>query len=151
MKKFVFFTILGIISPIICIIKSISYNQQCEIYLKQAQNATTPELALERLNLAIKYIEDKDLTHGYTSVFGKEESKNVEFWYNNIVSYRNKLKKCPENYYLLKKESLSCTTPLGISLHPHNGLWTILNIISICLVFYGGAGIFIRMDENENY
>lgn len=146
MKKFFSLIILGLICPTICIVKVMNFEQNCDIFLVQASRANSPELALEKLNIAIAYIEANTLTEGYT--FSKD--KDVGFWYQNIIAYRNTVKLClngenPErNYFLIKGRGNIPDAPLGISLHPHSNLWTILNIISICLIL---CGIFSPYNE----
>ena len=54
----------ALITPSICLVKKIQFDQQCSGYLKQAADAATPELALERINLAIDYLDKHGLTSG---------------------------------------------------------------------------------------
>jgi hypothetical protein len=63
MGKAFLFLLLSLIVPTIVIVKSVQFNQQCAGYLKQAADANTVELALERVNMALDYIE----SHGLTS------------------------------------------------------------------------------------
>ena len=65
--------------PTICVIKSIKFDQRCGGYLKQAADANTVELAANRLDKAIEYIESNSMTEGYTSVLWKTEDENVGF------------------------------------------------------------------------
>ena len=67
------FLVCCFISPAICVIKCISFTQNCEGFLKQAADASNPEIALERIDKAISYIEAKNLTSGYTSIVIKTE------------------------------------------------------------------------------
>lgn len=52
MKKLIviMLAMLGLVAPTALIVKSVKFDQECGGYLKQAANAATPELALERLN-----------------------------------------------------------------------------------------------------
>ena len=68
--------LISLIVPIIVIVKSVQFKQECSGYLKQAADANTVELALERLNLALDYIESHNLTSGYTSVLWRTENEN---------------------------------------------------------------------------
>lgn len=139
------FLVCCFISPAICVIKCISFTQNCEGFLKQAADASNPEIALERIDKAISYIEAKNLTSGYTSIVIKTEDENVEFWYRNIVACKKELQSCLEasqlertNVLMKVRESLTdngekgtiLTVPDGISRHPHNLLWAIWNTIS---------------------
>ena len=141
---FVFIFILTLIIPVSVIVKSVKFNQQCGGYLEQAANANTVELAKERLDIAIKYIEDHNLTTGYTSVLWKTEDENLEFWYRNIKACRNELEEAMDlsqleksNVLMKVRESLKeskgengdkVIIPAGISRYPHNLAWGILRL-----------------------
>lgn len=141
--------ILGLIVPVILVVKSIQFDQRCGGYLKQAADANTPELALQRIDVAIDYIEAHGLTNGYTSILWRTEDENVGFWYENIVACRDELQSCIESTQLEKtnvlmkvRESLtdnkegnvSLTVPDGISKFPHNLSWAIWLTISIIML-----------------
>lgn len=147
MSKTAFFTfgfifLLTLIIPVCVIVKSVKFDQQCGGYLEQAANANTVELAKERLDIAIKYIEDHNLTTGYTSVLWKTEDENLEFWYRNIKACRNELEEAMDlsqleksNVLMKVRESLKeskgengdkVIIPEGISRYPDNLLWGVL-------------------------
>ena len=146
--------ILTLISPILTTIKSIQFDQKCGGYLKQAADANSVELAERQLNLAIDYIEQHELTSGYTSVLWNTENENIEYWYNNLKQCQKELAATKDNStlentnVLMKlRESLTdvdqngttLTIPYGISRYPNNLLYGILNIISgIVFVLYFG-------------
>ena len=155
MKKsiYLFISILvflaGLIGPVSCTVRIVQFDQKCGGYIKQAADANVPELALERLNLAIDYIEANNLTDGYTSIFFKTEDENVKFWYQNIIACQNELKSCLESSQLEKtnvlmkvRESLSHTPP-GIQFHPHNGLWAFGEFISFIAIIIGALWFLI--------
>lgn len=136
---------LALISPILTTIKSIQFDQKCSGYLKQAADANSVELAERQLNLAIDYIEQHELTSGYTSVLWNTEDENIEYWYNNLKQCQKELAATKDNStlentnVLMKlRESLTdvdqngttLTIPYGISRYPNNLLYGILNIIS---------------------
>lgn len=152
MKKFinVFIFLLALITPIVTTIKSIQFDQNCGGYLKQAADANSVELAEQRLNLAIDYVEKHELTSGYTSVLWNTEDENVGYWYNNLKQCQKELANTKnnstlENTNVLMKlrESLtdvsdtgtSLTIPFGISRYPNNQLYALLNIISGIILF----------------
>ena len=145
-----FLFVVSLIVPTIEIVKSIQFKQDCSGYLKQAADANTPELALERINLAIAYIEANNLTDGYTSVVYKTEDENIGFWYRNIIACRDELESCLDatqlektNVLMKVREALTdngdsgtvLTIPDGISRYPNNLLWGILLTISLCAMF----------------
>lgn len=140
MKKIIYIAlfILALAVPTTLVIKSIQFTQHCEGYLKQAADASTPELALERLNYAIAYIENHGLTEGYTSILYKTEDENVGFWYKNLLECRNELQNClnksqleKTNVLMKTREALTdtgetgtkLTIPTGIYKFPHNFWW----------------------------
>ena len=144
--------LLGCISPAITGYRSIRFTQECEGYLKQAADASTAEIALDRLDKAIAYIESHNLTSGYTSIVYKTQDEDLGYWYDNIVTCRDNLKKCLKSSQLEKDNALMrmrevltdqgekgtiLTIPDGISRAPQNKMWAILNTISGILLFIG--------------
>ena len=149
MSKKAFFTfgfifLLTLIIPTCVIVKSVKFDQQCGGYLEQAANANTVELAKERLDIAIKYIEDNNLTTGYTSVLWKTEDENLEFWYRNVKACCNELEEAmgmsqleKSNVLMKVRESLKeskgeygdkVIIPVGISRYPNNLAWGIARL-----------------------
>lgn len=154
MGKGFLFLLLSLIVPTIVVVKSIQFNQRCAGYLKQAADANTIELALDRVNLALNYIESHNLTNGYTSVLYKTEDENIGYWYQNIKACQSELQNNLEassleksNVLMKVRESLTdegekgteLTVPPGISRYPNNLLFGILRLVSIflfCLSMY---------------
>ena len=151
MKKIIYFVlfVFSLVVPTTLIVKNIQFTQQCGGYLKQAADASTPELAIERLDYAIAYIEDHGLTEGYTSVIYKTEDENVGFWYKNILECRNELQNCLDKSQLEKtnvlmktREALTdngesgtrLTVPAGIYKFPYNFWWSIGLLLSLLYI-----------------
>jgi len=141
--------VISIIGLGVHAINSIMFNKNCSGYIKQAADANTVELAMERLDVAIKYAESEHLTDGYTSVFYKTESDNIGFWYQNLLACRQELESCIESSQLEKtnvllkvRESLTddsddgvkITLPKGISRYPNNLAYGILLLFSLALL-----------------
>lgn len=142
--------ILSLIVPTVQTVKYIQFNQHCAGFLKQAADANTVELALERIDIAIDYIEAHNLTDGYTSVLWKTEDENINYWYRNIKACREELAANLESSSLEKSNVLmktretltdngseggtTLTVPTGISRYPHNLLYGILLTLSILLM-----------------
>lgn len=116
---------------------------------------------MDRLNLAIKYIEDHNLTDGYTSVMWRTEDENVGYWYTNIKACTHELEQGIDSSQLEKanllmkiRETLTdngesgtvLTIPDGISVYPYNLLWGILLIVAsfIYLVIIIVAGYNLK-------
>lgn len=154
-KKILLF-IIAIIAPIAMIITDIQFKQNCSGFLKQTADANSVELAIDRLNVAIKYVEDNNITSGYTSVVWKTEDENVGFWYKNLLTCREELTQCinssqfeQTNVLMKVRESLTddgehgtvITIPPGISRYPYNKGWACFFFFLICcfigIVFVG--------------
>ena len=145
--------VIGLITPIACTVKHIQFVQDCEGYLKQAADANTAAIALERITKALDYIERNRLTEGYTSVLWTTEDENIGFWYENIKACKAELEAClnssqleQTNVLMKVRESLmdgnKLTVPRGTSRYPNNTSWMIFGWLSIFLII-GGLGIFI--------
>ena len=140
--------LIALIVPTICLVKKIQFNQNCSGYLKQAADASTVELALDRINKALSYIEANNLTSGYTSVIYKTEDENVGFWYENIKQCKKELEESIDgsqletsNVLMKVRETLTdenesgttLTIPQGIWKFPNNTMWAFLNSFSFML------------------
>jgi hypothetical protein len=141
--------------PVSTVVMHIEFNQECGGYLKQAADANSVEIALNRLDKALGYIEANGLKKGYTSILWKTEDENVGFWYQNVKACKAELAACinstpleKTNVLMKVRESLTdqgekgtvLTIPSGISRFPDNTLYAILNTISVicgcfCLIF----------------
>ena len=148
LPKAIFLFIISLIVPIICVVQSIKFSQQCGGYLKQAADVNTVELALERIDKAIAYIEANGLTSGYTSVLWRTEDENIEYWYRNIKACREELENnldassLEKSNVLMKvretltddgKEGTELTVPPGISRYPYNLVYGIFLWVSAIL------------------
>jgi len=135
-------TILALSIFGVVIVKHITLKQNCTGYLKRAADASTVETASKQLDIAISYLEENNLTSGYTSVLWKTPDEDIEFWYNNLKSSQNELLKVTENTSSLEKSNLlmklretlidngekgdSLTIPAGLSRSPNNLFWGLL-------------------------
>lgn len=155
----IFLIAISLVVPTICVVKHVQFTQQCSGYLKQAADANTTELALDRVDKALNYIEGHNLTSGYTSVLWKTEDENIGFWYENIKACKSELEACMDGSQLEKsnvlmkvRESLTdngdegteLTLPPGISRYPNNTLFGILNWLSFFLLC---AGFAVQTDD----
>jgi hypothetical protein len=140
--------LITVITPTIIVVRGIIFNKNCAGYLKQAADANTVELSLERITKAIEYAENNGLTYGYTSIIYKTEEDNVEFWYKNLKACQKELEEAfngtqleKSNVLMKVRESLtdnrqqgtSLTLPNGISRYPYNTLFAIF--VPICFIF----------------
>lgn len=165
MKKIIITLLVvgSLVTPTISLIKSIQFMQNCSGYLKQAADANSVELAVERLNKAIDYIEAHNLTEGYTSILWKTEDENIGFWYQNLKVCQAELSDAADatqlektNVLMKVRESLTddggddgitLTMPAGISRYPHNARYAILNWLSfIFLVLFLSVCLYLSTD-----
>ena len=151
MKKGLTYILIGLILPCTLIVKGVQFTQDCKGYLEQCSNANSVEMALDRLDRAVRYLERNDLTTGYTSILWKTEDENIGFWYENLQTCRQELIKALDatqleqtNVLMRVRESLVkngekgefLIIPDGIVKYPHNlgyaiGLWLSLFLIVI--------------------
>lgn len=108
----------------------VEFEQNCTGYLKQAADANTIELAIDRLDKAIEYAESKNWTDGYTSILWKTEDENIGFWYKNLKSSRVELEKAlcssqmeQTNVLMKLRETLTESGKDGTYITYPCGLW----------------------------
>lgn len=140
-----FATILTIISLGIfttLIVKSVSFDQNCGGYLKRAADANTIEMAQKELKRTLDYLEENNITKGYTSVIWQTPDEDIEFWYKNIETAYIELGQLSDSATSLEKSNMliklretlmdsgehgsHITMPDGISRFPNNTMWGIL-------------------------
>lgn len=143
----IIFTVLFLSWSTVRIVKAVSFDINCKAYIKRAADANTVEMAKKELSKAIKYAEEHNLTKGIVSIFLKDPSNDVGFWYENMKASYAELDALPESSSALEKtnvlmklrESLtdnsengvSVTIPCGISIYPQNILYFCWGIISL--------------------
>jgi hypothetical protein len=145
------------------IYSNIEFKQEAGGHLKRAADANTVELAAKEMDIALKYLEDNNLTTGYTSVIYKTPDEDIEFWYTNLKSATDELKKVgPDatqlemsNLLLKLRETLldpgekksELTVPEGISVYPHNVFYFWFGWVSLLLFCVGFVMIGVVLDE----
>ena len=117
-------------------VKVYQFENNCEVYIERAANASSVEIAKEELGKAIKYAEDNNLTEGIVSIFLKRPQNDVGYWYKNMKTAYEELDNLHKDATALEKtnllmklrESLVDTvdgttyvvSPQGISIYPNN-------------------------------
>ena len=148
MKKYVgyfcFVLFLGL--AIFRIYSNIIFKQELSGHLKRAADANTVELALTELQSSLNYIENNNLTSGYTSVLYTTQDEDLSFWYANLKASAEELEKSKggsllekTNVLLKLRESLMddgskgshITYPEGLAIYPHNKVVAILFLFSL--------------------
>ena len=122
--------VVGLITPVSCTVKLIHFNQDCAGYLKQAADANTAAIALDRVTKALDYIERNRLTEGYTSVLWTTEDENIGFWYSNLKASQQELTEAlgssqleQTNVLMKLRETLTEPTDSGVAITCPSGLW----------------------------
>lgn len=158
-------TILTIISVLLIggiAVNKVSFNNGCGGHLKRAADANTIDMAKEELKTALDYMEEHDMTHGYTSVFYNTPDEDVKFWYNNVKSSYNELLSLDSTVTHLEKSNMliklretlldhgdkgeSITCPDGISRFPNNGAWAFGWLIIIATIALWVYAFVIEFD-----
>lgn len=137
---------------IVRIVKVVSFDLNCGAYLKRAAEANTVEIAKGELVKALNYMENNNLTEGVVSIFLKNPTNDIGFWYNNIKSANEELNNLTEDATALEKTNVlmklresitdrdngntAVTVPTGISIYPNNisyFIWGSLALIGTCV------------------
>jgi len=138
------------------IYQSIIFDKDCGGYLKRAADANTVEMAEKQLQVALSYLEQHNLTQGYTSIIYNTPDEDIGFWYDNLRESLNELQNVNvessqlerSNVLMKLRETLldqtdqgdSLTKPEGIAIYPHNMIFMICGIFGLVMV--GVAGLF---------
>lgn len=119
------------------IYQNIDFKRQCGGYIDRAAIANTIEMAQKELGTAVKCLEERKLTEGYTSILYKTPDEDIGFWYGNLKASLGELQSLPTasaplektNVLIKLRESLQnkgeTVYPRGISVYPVNTLYAI--------------------------
>ena len=166
MKKFIgiLLILFTLVSTTTCSVKAINFDRNCTAYLKRAADANTVETAKTELTQTINYLDDNNLTKGYTSIFYKTPDEDISFWYNNLKSSQLELSKVNDSTSALEKTNLlmklretlldsgeksdHITIPDGLWRFPNNllyGVWFWTSLLS-----FGVGLLLIVLYYEEN-
>jgi hypothetical protein len=148
---------------IVCIYKSITFDINCGDRIKRAADANTIELATKEMEAVVNYIEVEGMINGYTSIIYRTPNEDVTFWYNNLKSSLEELKKVNPEASQLEKSNLlmklretlldhgsdgvKVTAPSGISKYPSNTAYAVWLWIGIILLISGVILIAFGKEE----
>lgn len=142
------------------IAKTIKFNANCGDYLKLAADATNIEIAEKHLSKAISYLEEKNLTDGYTKIFVYQPINDIGIWYENLKNAQIQLQEMKakevteleESNALMKlRETILnndglVTHPLGISVANNFTSVFWFNCTSWLLFILGGVLFMVESD-----
>ena len=160
--------IVAVIGLLICllwggcrIVEDIQFDRGAEGYLKRAADANTVELAEQNLAVAVKFLEENNITSGYTSILWRTPDEDVGFWHKNLTSALQELRSVkPEasqlektNVLMKLRETLldqgesgtKITVPSGISIFPDNKSYALMALVGSLLL--AGGCIAIGVDS----
>ena len=168
MKKalFIILAIICFASPffswIPSIVNGIQFSANCGNYLELSADANSIEIAEKQLTKAVDYLEENNLTSGYTKIFVYYPKNDIGMWYDNLKSAQTQLismlekeeiTELEESNMLMKlRETIldddGCLThPIGISLHPNFTVMFWLNCTLWLLWILGGVFCFLAYEE----
>lgn len=145
------------------IVKAVSFDRDCAGHIKRAGDANTVEMAKQEMVIVVEYLDENNLTEGYTSVLYNTPDEDIGFWYKNLRSSLEELEKVrPEtsqlersNILLKLRQTLldntkggeQTTEPDAISVFPNNKEYALAFILFIILALYGGILLWQYSDE----
>jgi hypothetical protein len=128
----------------------------------RAANSSSVEIAKGEIEIALRYLEDNNMTSGYTSVLYNTPDEDIGFWYNNLkASYEvlndsNELSSLEKTNLLLKLRQTimvrggegreKITVPDALYLYPDNVMWGWGTLLAIG-GFFAGLLLFIPAEE----
>jgi len=123
-------------------------------HLKWAAKANNIKLAVQQMDIAVSYLEEHNLTSGYTLF--RWPTHDIGFWYTNLLDALNDLEDLdPEagslevsNVLMKLRETIleegegsRVTTPFLAFLHPYVGHYSVLAIILFTPAIFGAGRI----------
>ncbi len=132
----------------------VQFNVACGGHIERAAHANSVELAASELDTAVKYLENNNMTSGYTSVLYQTPNEDIGFWYKNLKTSLDELKGLPPDASGLEKSNVllklhetlirsgdqgkqSINVPPGISVFPGNKFFAVWGTISVVLCIFG--------------
>lgn len=136
-KLLIILCVICIIIPLIVygvgIVKTIKFEANCISYFQCAADANSVKIAEKHLTSGINYLEQNNLTSGYTKIFVYRPTNDIGLWYENLksaqlqlqeLSKKEELTELEESNSLMKlRETLldnqgTVTHPEGVMFHP---------------------------------
>lgn len=147
------------------LIKSVQFDQACGGHIKRAGDANTVELAKQELQIVLQYLEEKNLTQGYTSIFWRTPDEDIGFWYTNLQASLQELNRVSTETSQLERTNLliklretlldshkagaKVTLPEGISIYPYNTIFLIWMVVSGIGLGIGILGVSVAIEMSK--
>ena len=145
------------------IVNVITFGIDCEGHIKRAADANTVELATQEMRTVVSYLESHGMTSGYTSVIYRTPDEDMGFWHKNLKSSLQELEDVSPQATQLEKsnvlmklretlldegQSVSVTSPTGISVFPNNTAYAIWGVIGLV---FGIVGVIMIISEMDSF
>ena len=126
MKAFlIFLTIVLVIIPTLmygdAIIKVINFEAECINYFELAADANNVILAEKYLTKGIEYLENHNLTSGYTKIFIYKPINDFGIWYENLKAAQAQVQELATKEELTDLEESNCLMKLRETLLDSEG------------------------------
>lgn len=95
-------TIIPLIVYGVGIVKTVKFNANCISYFQLAADANSVALAEKHLTSGINYLEQNNLTSGYTKIFVYKPTNDIGLWYENLKSAQLQLQELNEKEELYR-------------------------------------------------
>ena len=135
------FVVLMIVQGVI----AIDFSRHVDGHLQRAANANQIGLARTELQTAINYLEQNNMTTGYTSVLYRTPDEDIGYWYQNLKEAIKDLDTVEEtasplersNVLIKLRETITdedhVIVPNGISRYPNNTTWAFFSLLSLAI------------------
>ena len=143
MKQFlIFLCVICILIPIAVygggIVKAVIMDVNCIDYFELAADANSVHLAEKYLTQGIEYLEENNLTSGFTKIIVYKPTNDIGFWYENLKSAQTQLQELSQKEDLTELEESNAlmklretllgpeggvTHPQMISFYPNGSSW----------------------------
>ena len=139
------------------------FERGCSDWLKMAADANSVSIAKERLDIAVKYLEDHHMTSGNSAFLFPVPTTDLAPWYKNLKQAQQNLENFPKNptetdtsTALVKlRETLldhtqtgdAVTVPVHAFVYPYQLLWLFCWMVTGTLAFIGGICIMVWAND----
>ena len=132
-------------------IRGLLFSLRCEQYLKRSADSNIVKLAKDNLDIAITYLEERELTNGVVGIFLKQPGNDIGFFYTNLKACQTELENIKEDATQLEKSNIlmklretildssqngvSVTHPCEMYVYPYQRMYFYLG----CFFFIGAC------------
>jgi hypothetical protein len=138
------------------------FEKNCGDWLKMAADANSVQIASERLDKAVSYIESHGLTKGSAAVLLSQPTNDLEPWYQNLKQAQQNLHEFPqkstkadistalvklrETLLDHKKDGDSVTCPYWAFIYPYQVIWVVSWFLTTIAMVVGVLCLIVASD-----